>query len=254
MRRHQGQSRFWVMAVILTLCMVPLLNLSLSHSANARIEKDYSEYEKFKGIEIKRSIKINRPVAVVYRFWRNPENLPKIMCDVKKVTILDNKRSHWVIKGPLGMQIEWDSELTEDVPEKLLRWKSVEKSDVRSMGSVEFALAGSEQASSPEGEGTEVKVSLKFAPPWGRLGLAIARVFADDSSREVAGCLLELKHLMETGQNDISALNILTPHKSRWIDLAGCGIGESFLCHHVFIEKTNEFVDNRKRNSPIMRS
>jgi len=40
MRRHQGQSRFWIMAVILTLCMAPLLNPSLSHSANTRIEKD----------------------------------------------------------------------------------------------------------------------------------------------------------------------------------------------------------------------
>src|SRR5208283_4432055 len=40
MRRHQIQSRFWIMAVILTLCMLPLLNPSLSHSANTRIEKD----------------------------------------------------------------------------------------------------------------------------------------------------------------------------------------------------------------------
>jgi uncharacterized membrane protein len=103
------------------------------------------------------------------------------------------------------MQIEWDSELTEDVPEKRLGWKSVGKSDVRSMGCVEFThSAGPGQASSHEGERTEVRVSLKFVPPGGRFGFAIARFFGDNTSREVAGCLLEFKHLMETGQNDIT--------------------------------------------------
>jgi uncharacterized membrane protein len=165
---------------------------------------DCSEYEKFKGIEIKRAITVSRPVDVCYRFWRDPENLPKIMCNVKKVAILDDKRSHWVVRGPLGMQIEWDSELTEDVPEKLLGWKSVGKADIGSVGWVEFASAGSGRASSSAGEGTEVKVYLKFAPPGGRLGFAVSRFFGDDPSREVAGCLLEFKHLMETGQNEIT--------------------------------------------------
>jgi len=65
----------------------------------------FNDYEEFNGIEIKRAITVNRQAAEVYRFWRNPENLPKIMCDIKKITILDDKRSHWVVGGPLGMQM-----------------------------------------------------------------------------------------------------------------------------------------------------
>jgi uncharacterized membrane protein len=120
------------------------------------------------------------------------------MCDVKKITILDDKRSHWVVGGPLGMQLEWDSELTEDIPEKLLRWQSVGKADVKSVGHVEFAPSSA-------GDGTEVKVSLKYVPPGGRLGLAVARFFGDNPSREVAGCLLLFKDLMETGHGGTGA-------------------------------------------------
>ena len=178
-----------------------IFHLKTSSSAQKRIgfcsrgwRVDFDDYEKFEGIEIKRAITVNRQAAEVYRFWRNPENLPKIMCDVKKVAILDDKRSHWVVAGPLGIQLEWDSELTDDIPEKLLGWRSVGKADVKSMGRVEFA-------SSPAGDGTEVKVSLKYAPPGGRLGFAVARFFGDNPSREVAGCLLLFKDLMETGDH-----------------------------------------------------
>ena len=162
---------------------------------------DFSDYEKFNGIEIKRAITVNRQAAEVYRFWRNPENLPKIMCDVKKVTILDDKRSHWVVGGPLGIQMEWDSELTEDIPEKLLSWQSVGKADVKSIGCVEFAPSSA-------GGGTEVKVSLKYAPPGGRLGFAVARFFGGNPSREVAGCLLLFKDLMETGQHGVTGARL----------------------------------------------
>jgi uncharacterized membrane protein len=101
------------------------------------------------------------------------------------------------IKGPLGMRLEWDSDLTQDDPEKLLGWKSVGRADEQGIGWVEFASAGSGETSPPEGGGTQVSVSLKFAPRGGRLGLAVARFPGDDPSAEVAGCLLEFKHLME---------------------------------------------------------
>lgn len=160
------------------------------------------EYEEFKGAEIIRSVTVGRPVGAVYRFWRNPENLPKIMSGLEKVTILDDKLSHWVLKGPLGMRIEWDSELTADLPEALIGWRSVGKAAIRSIGRVEFASTGPKPSSSPAGEQTQVTVSMKFAFRGGRLGSAIARFFGDDPSGEVAACLLEFKHLMEAGQND----------------------------------------------------
>jgi hypothetical protein len=58
-----------------------------------------------------------------------------------------------------------------------------------------------EFAPSSAGDGTEVKVSLKYAPPGGRLGFAVTRFFGDNPSREVAGCLLLFKDFMETGDH-----------------------------------------------------
>ena len=53
------------------------------------------------------------------------------------VTLRDS-RSHWVVAGPVGMQVEWDAEFINEKPGELIAWQSMPGSAVQSAGSVRF--------------------------------------------------------------------------------------------------------------------
>ncbi|HMC23238.1 MAG TPA: SRPBCC family protein [Thermoanaerobaculia bacterium] len=140
-----------------------------------------------RGIGVEESVTVNAPPEVLYRFWRNFENLPRFMSHLQSVKVLDDKRSHWVAKGPIGSDAEWDAEIINEIPNELIGWRSVDGSRVNNAGSVHFI---------PSRGGTEVKVILRYDPPAGKLGAAIARLFGEDPARQVAEDLRQFKRLM----------------------------------------------------------
>ena len=77
------------------------------------------------------------------------------------VDVIDQRRSHWVARGTLGVHVEWDAEIINDIPPTLLSWKSTGHSDVVSAGSVRFKPAGE--------HATQVHVKLQYDPPAGKL-------------------------------------------------------------------------------------
>jgi uncharacterized membrane protein len=98
------------------------------------------------------SIMINRPREQLYRFWRQQSNLAKVMSHVERVDLLDSRRTHWVIALPLGKTLEWDAEITEDLPNERIAWRAEEHADLRNAGWIEFRDA-------PGGRGTEVSMA-----------------------------------------------------------------------------------------------
>lgn len=148
------------------------------------------------GIQVERAITINRPRDQLFRIWRNFENLPRFMKHLKSVRMdpdSEGLRSHWVAIGPLGREIEWDSEVTEDLENRYLAWKSLPGSTVESSGSVGFSDA-------PGGRGTVVTVKMQYNPPAGSMGAAFAKVFGEEPSLQVRDDLRHLKQIMETGE------------------------------------------------------
>jgi uncharacterized membrane protein len=145
------------------------------------------------GTRVERNVTINKPPDVLYRFWRNFENLPLIMNHLESVRVVDDKRSHWVAKGPAGTNIEWDSELTKEIENEQLDWQSLRGSQVTNLGSVLFKQA-------PDNRGTEVKVIFGYDPPGGSIGAAFAKLFGEEPSQQVADDLRRFKQLMETGE------------------------------------------------------
>ena len=67
----------------------------------------------------------------MYEFWTDYENFPLFMSNVREVRDLGGGRSHWVVRGPGGLPIEWDAVLTEQVPGEILAWRSSEELDDR---------------------------------------------------------------------------------------------------------------------------
>ena len=143
-------------------------------------------------VEMTKAITINRPVDEVYGFWRDFENLPRFMSHLESVEVTGEGRSHWKASAPAGTTVEWDAEITEDRPNELIAWRSIEGADVDNSGSVRFRPA-------PGGRGTEVRVQLRYAPPGGTLGRTIARLFGEEPGQQVQEDLRHFKQVMETG-------------------------------------------------------
>lgn len=144
------------------------------------------------GVRVDESITIDKPAEELFRFWRNFENLPGVMKNVRSVTV-DGNRSHWVVTAPAGRTIEWDAEIVNEIENQVIGWQSLEGSTVDVAGSVRFEPAHS-------GHGTVVKISLQYNPPAGYLGAAVAKLFGDDPGTLIAEDLRRLKQLMETGE------------------------------------------------------
>lgn len=145
------------------------------------------------GTKVEKCILINRSPEEVYRFWRKLENLPQFMEHLESVREIDSMRSHWVAKGPMGMQVEWDAEIFNERPNEMIAWRSMAGSEVDTAGSVHFVAA-------PGGRGTEVRVSLKYDPPAGKLGIALAQLFGEDAHSQMNEDLVRLKRVLEAGE------------------------------------------------------
>lgn len=138
-------------------------------------------------------VTINRPAEELYERWHRFQDLPQFMNHLESVTVDDEKRSHWVAKGPAGTRVEWDAEITQDEPNRLIAWRSLEGSDVTTSGAVRFYPATG-------GRGTVVRVELEYHPPAGKLGVAVANILGQAPEKQVAVDLLRFKQLVETGE------------------------------------------------------
>jgi uncharacterized membrane protein len=144
-------------------------------------------------LRFKRSITINRPPEELYNFWRNLENLPRFMYHLESVQSIGDRLSHWVTKGPAGKRVEWDAEITEDRPNELLAWRSLEGAQVYNAGSVRFEPR-------PGGRGTILRVDMEYRPPAGVVGAAFAMLFSSAPEQQVYDDLRRLKQVIETGE------------------------------------------------------
>lgn len=152
-------------------------------------------------VQITQAIIIDRTPEELYTFWRDFENLPRFMKHVESIqtardqgmtTTAGTARSHWVVKAP-GGTVEWDAAITEDRPNELIAWRSVDGADVANSGVVRFKpTAGA--------RGTIVEVEITYDPPGGRIGIGVAKLFGEDPQWQVKDDLRRFKQVMEAGE------------------------------------------------------
>jgi uncharacterized membrane protein len=146
-----------------------------------------------RGVRVRDAVRLEKPVAEVYRFWRRLENLPQFMTHLERVTELGDGRSHWVAKGPAEIRVEWDAEIINEVENKVIGWRSTPGGDVVTAGSVTFEPARA-------GGSTQVTVNLQYAAPAGPLGAWIATIFGREPSQTIREDLRRFKQLLEAGE------------------------------------------------------
>jgi uncharacterized membrane protein len=146
-----------------------------------------------RGVHVRESVRVEVPIADVYRFWRRLENLPRFMTHLNEVIETGSGMSHWVAEGPAGLVVAWDAEVINEIENELLAWRSLAGSDLVTAGSVKFeSLRG--------GRTTQVSVHLQYAPPAGKAGALIAKLFGHEPSHMIREDLRRLKQLLEAGE------------------------------------------------------
>jgi uncharacterized membrane protein len=143
-------------------------------------------------LRVRKSITINKSPEELYAFWRDFENLPRFMGHLESVTVLDEKRSRWVVKAPAGTNVAWDAEVIEDRPNELIRWRSLQGADVDNTGSVTFQRATGNR-------GTVLTVEFEYKPPGGVFGATLAKLLGQAPEKQVPVDLMRLRQVLETG-------------------------------------------------------
>ena len=151
-----------------------------------------------RGIKVVKEITVRRSPQEVYHYWRNLENLSRFMEHVESVRQLDSKRSAWVVKGPLGHNVEWTAHIISDRENEMISWESLPGAEVQNAGSVWFE---------PEagGSSTKVKVSLQYLPPAGVVGAVVAKFLGESPEVQLDADLGRFKELIEAGQAEAVA-------------------------------------------------
>ncbi|HEY4461887.1 MAG TPA: SRPBCC family protein [Streptosporangiaceae bacterium] len=139
------------------------------------------------------TVTISKPPEAVYQYWRQMANLAAFMAHLDEVRVTGERTSHWRTTAAGGRPIEWDAEITEDIPGQRISWRSGERADIPNEGTVEFRPA-------PGDRGTEVHVRLRYTLPGGYLGQVMARLLGEDPHQQLDDDLRRLKQVMETGE------------------------------------------------------
>jgi len=181
-RRTRGR----IAAATAAVVGVTALDLLCSEQLSDGVGRDGS-------IRTGKSMHVNRSPEEVYNFWKNYENFPRFMYYLESVKVTGDQRSHWVVKAPAGMKVEWDAETVQDIPNERIAWRSLEGSTVTNSGEVRFERG-------PGGRGTIVRVAVEYRPPAGPIGAAIAKLFGREPGQLIKEDLRRFKQLIEAGE------------------------------------------------------
>jgi uncharacterized membrane protein len=103
---------------------------------------------------IEKTIEVDCPVRTVYNQWTQFEEFPRFMDGVKTVKQLDDTHLHWHAEI-WGKDKEWDAEITEQVPDQKIGWKST-SGDAPNAGVVRFEPMGATR--------TRVRLAMAYEP------------------------------------------------------------------------------------------
>ncbi len=141
-------------------------------------------------IHLQKSIEIQASPETVFNIWAKYDNFPQFMSHLVEIQTLDAERSHWTMRGPAGVNLEWDAALTKYLEPTMLAWKTEPGSPIEHNGLVRFESSNG---------GTRVTVRMFYGPAAGRSDSLVA-LLGNDPERELEEDLLRMKNFIE-GKN-----------------------------------------------------
>jgi uncharacterized membrane protein len=144
-------------------------------------------------VQVSAAMTVRRDRDELYALWRDFEGFPDFMAHLEEVRSTGETTSYWKARGPLGMTVEWEAQITEDVPSERIAWRSVAGSKIDNAGTVRFLAA-------PGDQGTEIHVDMRYSPPAGAVGAVIAKLFGEEPAVQLKDDLRRFKQIVETGE------------------------------------------------------
>lgn len=144
-----------------------------------------------RGIEVVKTVHIKAPLDEVFRFWQEPENLPKFMEHVKSVRRLDSGNFAWEFKGPLDISVGAETTLVSSPSEHVVMWQSTENSAIGINGIIRFQ---------DEDGGTRLHLRMTYSPVGGIVGHAFVRALRADPKHDLDEDMIRFKSLIEHGK------------------------------------------------------
>jgi len=142
-----------------------------------------------RAIRVESSVDVNRCASDLYNLWRDLENLPAFMSHLISVKEIGTLRSHWIARGPAGTTVQWDAQIVNDVPDKVIAWETVEGSSVDHAGSIHFDALDDKR--------TRMRVVFRYDPPGQKVGAILAKLFGEDPQREVDNDLRRFQKMID---------------------------------------------------------
>ncbi len=136
---------------------------------------------------VSKEIIVNAPIGDVFGFWKNFENFPRFMENIDAIHVIGPELTHWKMKGPLGVPVEWDAKTTYIEENKKISWQST-TGTIENHGSVVFESLNDNT--------TKVTVGLEYKPPAGAIGEAVAKLL-NDPEKQLETDLLNFKRVAQ---------------------------------------------------------
>lgn len=143
--------------------------------------------------EVRESVTVNAPRERVYEAWTRFENFPRFMPAVREVRSTGADRTHWVVSGPAGTPVEFDSVITRRQEPSAIAWRTVEGALVSHGGTARFRPAGPAS--------TRVDVTMWWRPAGGGIGESVATLSGVDPAHVLREGLERFKGELEQGKH-----------------------------------------------------
>lgn len=138
---------------------------------------------------------VNAPTGKVFEFWKNFENFPRFMEHIESIQVVGPEMTHWKMKGPLGVPVEWDAKTTYIEENKKISWQST-GGNLDNHGSVVFEPLDENR--------TRITVGIEYKPPAGAVGEAVARLLSDPQ-RQLEEDLRRFKQVVQENATEFAA-------------------------------------------------
>ena len=184
--------------LLLAALGVPLLKRAISGHCNLYGKLGINTTRKHgastleeRGVHIEESVVIARPLAEVYRFCADFGNAPRYAPHLFRLETLAGNRVAGACVDCQGREHNWKAELTAQRENETIEWRS-EDATYENAGALHFAAT-------PDGQGTEVRLTLEFHPPAGLLGHYLSKMRGHDIGCYAQETLRRLKAVLEKG-------------------------------------------------------
>jgi uncharacterized membrane protein len=145
-----------------------------------------------RGIDVHKTITIERPVEEVYRALADPHRYPHFSDMIKSVRDMGDGRVQKTIAGPAGAELKITECITREVPNEFISFRSEPDSPIQYAGCARFV--------EEKDNCTKVEINATYNPPGGIISDAAARIAGFDLKSQLDDLMMRAKAYIETGQ------------------------------------------------------